>query len=120
MRADLDVAYSWSKFATQAVKENLAVAYPSAVSRPVEYRVAAHLHIAGTPGTYAPCSVDDLRLKDYDYWALGHVHQRQELSSSPRIIFRNLQSRHSRIRPQGMPASLGGDGSPDANGISSP
>lgn len=28
---------------------------------------------------YAPCSQEDLIKKGYDYWALGHVHRRQEI-----------------------------------------
>ncbi|MCA8984405.1 MAG: DNA repair exonuclease [Planctomycetaceae bacterium] len=94
---DLDVAIHGQSFATQAVKENLAVAYPSAVPGLLNIGL---LHTCATSQEherYAPCSVDDLRLKDYDYWALGHVHQRQELSSSPRIVFSgNLQGRHIR------------------------
>jgi len=29
--------------------------------------------------TYAPCAVDDLVRKGYDYWALGHVHAHEIL-----------------------------------------
>jgi DNA repair exonuclease SbcCD nuclease subunit len=38
-----------------------------------------HTSLAGAEGhdTYAPCSVSDLQSLGYDYWALGHVHQRQ-------------------------------------------
>lgn len=28
---------------------------------------------------YAPCSSEDLASKDYDYWALGHVHAHQQV-----------------------------------------
>lgn len=30
---------------------------------------------------YAPCSIDDLRSKGYSYWALGHIHTRQQVDS---------------------------------------
>jgi len=44
---------------------------------------------------YAPCSVDDLVRRGYDYWALGHVHTRAELSRAPWIVFPgNIQGRH--------------------------
>jgi DNA repair protein SbcD/Mre11 len=36
---------------------------------------------------YAPCSVGDLRAAGMDYWALGHIHQHQELAAEPPIIY---------------------------------
>jgi DNA repair exonuclease SbcCD nuclease subunit len=44
---------------------------------------------------YAPCSLDDLVNKGYDYWALGHVHQAAVLHERPHVVFPgNLQGRH--------------------------
>ena len=46
---------------------------------------------------YAPCKVTALVSKGYDYWALGHVHQREVLYKEPLIIFPgNVQGRHIR------------------------
>ncbi len=43
---------------------------------------------------YAPCSRRALARKGYDYWALGHVHQRAVLSERPYVVFPgNLQAR---------------------------
>lgn len=43
---------------------------------------------------YAPTTVDALRTRGFDYWALGHVHRRQELLSEPSIHYPgNLQGR---------------------------
>ena len=56
-----------------------------------------HTSADGRPGhdSYAPCSVQDLRLKGYDYWALGHIHTREVLATDPYIVFPgNLQGRH--------------------------
>src|SRR5690606_21208471 len=56
-----------------------------------------HTSVGGRPGhePYAPCSVSDLVAKGYDYWALGHVHQREVLCEAPWIVFPgNLQGRH--------------------------
>ncbi|MEE9393092.1 MAG: DNA repair exonuclease [Planctomycetota bacterium] len=56
----------------------------------VESAVAAAKH-----ERYAPCSLEDLRTRSYDYWALGHVHLRQELSKQPAVHYPgNLQGRH--------------------------
>ncbi len=49
----------------------------------------------GVHDVYAPCRVAGLVGKNYDYWALGHIHDRRALSSDPFVIFPgNLQGRH--------------------------
>ncbi|HTW29110.1 MAG TPA: DNA repair exonuclease [Acetobacteraceae bacterium] len=46
---------------------------------------------------YAPCTAAGLAARGYQYWALGHVHERAELSETPRIVFPgNLQGRNPR------------------------
>lgn len=56
----------------------------------------AHFHIAMLHGNaegqtehdpYAPFSVRELIEKDFDYWALGHIHKRQILSTAPPIVY---------------------------------
>lgn len=45
--------------------------------------------------SYAPFSLEELIEKDFDYWALGHIHKRQELFMSPPVIYPgNIQGRH--------------------------
>lgn len=45
--------------------------------------------------TYAPFRVGQLIDKNYDYWALGHIHARQVLAEEPYIVYPgNLQGRH--------------------------
>jgi DNA repair exonuclease SbcCD nuclease subunit len=47
--------------------------------------------------SYAPCTVQGLAAKGYDYWALGHVHAHEVLSEDPWIVFPgNLQGRNAR------------------------
>ncbi|WP_027107721.1 metallophosphoesterase family protein [Lacticigenium naphthae] len=44
---------------------------------------------------YAPFTIRDLKDKGYDYWALGHIHKRQQLSSHPPVYYSgNIQGRH--------------------------
>jgi DNA repair protein SbcD/Mre11 len=52
---------------------------------------------------YAPFHVKDLIEKNFDYWALGHIHKRKILSESPPIIYPgNIQGRHKKeIGPKG-------------------
>ncbi|WP_312361618.1 exonuclease SbcCD subunit D [Ensifer sp.] len=47
-----------------------------------------HTSLAGAAGhdLYAPCSVADLQAHGFDYWALGHVHQRQVHASEPFVV----------------------------------
>ena len=57
-----------------------------------------HANVGGIAdhALYAPCSLDDLRRSDLDYWALGHVHTRQVLSAdNPTVVYPgNPQGRH--------------------------
>jgi DNA repair exonuclease SbcCD nuclease subunit len=83
-------------FPNRAVPEDLSAAYPPPVAGRLNIGM---LHTsAEDPGeheTYAPCRIESLALKGYDYWALGHIHIRQELR--PTIIFPgNIQGRNPR------------------------
>ncbi|WP_042356551.1 metallophosphoesterase family protein [Bacillus rubiinfantis] len=50
---------------------------------------------------YAPFSVKDLQSKDFDYWALGHIHKRLILAKQPMIVYPgNIQGRNR--KEQGM------------------
>ncbi len=44
-----------------------------------------HTSLTGRDGhdVYAPCSVEDLERAGYDYWALGHIHQREVVLGAP-------------------------------------
>lgn len=44
---------------------------------------------------YAPFTINELRTKNYDYWALGHIHQRQQISKQPPAYYPgNIQGLH--------------------------
>ncbi len=46
---------------------------------------------------YLPCSKEDLESKNYDYWALGHIHKRLRVSDRCDIYYPgNIQGRHPR------------------------
>ncbi len=57
-----------------------------------------HANVGQHPGhdNYAPCSLQDLISKDFDYWALGHVHDFKILrENNPCIVYSgNTQARH--------------------------
>jgi len=46
-------------------------------------------------GKYAPFTLSELLEKEFDYWALGHIHKRQIIHTQPPIIYSgNIQGRH--------------------------
>ncbi|MCG8092238.1 MAG: DNA repair exonuclease [Candidatus Thiodiazotropha endolucinida] len=101
---NLNVAIYGQGFATRAVTDDLSEAYPQ--GDPQLFNIGLlHTCLEGKPGhePYAPCSVDGLRSKGYQYWALGHVHNREEVSQDPWIVFPgNIQGRHIReLGPKG-------------------
>jgi len=99
-----EVALHGQSFAEQHVYENLARAYPAPVPGWLNIGVL-HTGLEGYEGhgVYAPCTLSELVAKGYDYWALGHIHQRQVLHTDPWVVFPgNLQGRHAReLGPKG-------------------
>ncbi|MEH7343031.1 DNA repair exonuclease [Bacillus sp. JJ1532] len=56
-----------------------------------------HGHLEGNNehDKYAPFSIKDLLDKEFDYWALGHIHKRQTLHTFPPVIYSgNVQGRN--------------------------
>ncbi len=93
---DLGVALHGQGFAQPEITENLAEKYPNAIDGLFNIGVL-HTSATGREGhePYAPCNVDTLTSKGYDYWALGHVHKHEILRKSPWIVFPgNIQGRH--------------------------
>jgi exonuclease SbcD len=92
------VAIHGQSFPNRAVTEDLSAAYPP--PRAGLFNVGLLHTSADDPGeheTYAPCRVESLALKGYDYWALGHIHARRTLHERPWIVFPgNIQGRHVR------------------------
>lgn len=94
----LGLAVHGQGFANTSVSDNLAQDYPPALSGCFNVGLL-HTSAAGYESheSYAPCSIQDLLAKEYDYWALGHVHKRQVLHQQPWVVFSgNIQGRHIR------------------------
>jgi DNA repair exonuclease SbcCD nuclease subunit len=91
----LGLAVHGQGYATPAILENLSAGYPKPRSDLLNVGLL-HTCADGRPGheRYAPCSLDDLLERGYDYWALGHVHRREVLNEDPPVLFPgNLQGR---------------------------
>ena len=95
---DLGVAIHGQSYANRDIYENLAAAYPDPVPDMLNIGIL-HCLISGADGhlPYAPCTLDELAAKGYDYWALGHVHKYGVLRKKPHIVYSGCsQGRHIR------------------------
>ncbi len=92
-----NVAIHGQSFGQQQVTQDLSEDYPAPVAGAFNIGL---LHTCLEDGTtdYAPACIDRLAAHGYDYWALGHIHQRQDFSrNGVHIEFPgNLQGRSIR------------------------
>ncbi|HEY3275045.1 MAG TPA: DNA repair exonuclease [Syntrophorhabdaceae bacterium] len=92
------VAIHGQGFSTRAVTDNLAAHYPKPLSGLLNIGLL-HTCLDGRKGyePYAPCSLDELLSRGYEYWALGHVHNREIIHREPWVVFPgNCQGRNVR------------------------
>ena len=102
---EIGVVLHGQSFRQRDVTDNLATDYPPPV--PGNFNIGVlHTGLGGMGGhlNYAPCTLDELIKKGYDYWALGHVHQATVLNEYPHVVFPgNIQGRHIReTGPKGV------------------
>lgn len=93
---DINIAVHGQSYAAAKTIRNLAVEYPQPKSGMLNIGLL-HCLLSGSVGheAYAPCTLDDLASKRYDYWALGHVHEYTVLRENPLIIYPGCcQGRH--------------------------
>jgi exonuclease SbcD len=92
------VALHGQSFKEKVTVDNLAFNYKPAV--PGYFNIGVlHTGLEGYKAHphYAPCTVNELHAKGYNYWALGHVHEFQKWDEQSTIVFPgNLQGRHVR------------------------
>jgi len=95
---DLAVAIHGQSFETQHVDANIAAGFVAAEKGMFNIGLL-HTSLDGREGhaVYAPCAIDDLCSKGYQYWALGHIHKQEFVSEDPWIVFPGcVQGRHIR------------------------
>ncbi len=76
-------------YSKRDVKENLVLQCPDVDSGTSNIGLL-HANVGNNPDhdSYAPCSLEDLQRSGIDYWALGHVHTRRELSTgAPTVVY---------------------------------
>jgi DNA repair exonuclease SbcCD nuclease subunit len=96
----IGVAVHGRSFQRRAEMDNLALEYPKPLGGMFNLGLL-HTSLTGAEGhdPYAPCTPAQLAEKHYDYWALGHIHQRGEhglADAAPVVFSGNLQGRHIR------------------------
>ncbi len=96
---DIAVALHGQSFPQRDVTENIAREYPTPL--PGYFNIGVlHTACAGRAehhAPYAPCSLEQLVNHGYGYWALGHVHKHQILSTDPWVVYPgNLQGRSAK------------------------
>ena len=94
----LPVALHGMSYPKREVTENLVPNYPEPVAGCFNIGLL-HTNAGGNSShaAYAPCSVEELATKGYDYWALGHVHEFEVLHEQPHVVYSgNTQGRHAR------------------------
>lgn len=85
-----------ASFNRPEVKDNLALEFPVEPEGPFSIGVLhASVGDRSEHAPYAPCSLQDLLSRRFDYWALGHVHKRETLHGERPII-------HYPGNPQGL------------------
>lgn len=89
------VALTGFSYGRRWLEEDLAATYPSRGN--VDFHIGL-LHGAisqGTDNHYAPFQVAELLAKDYDYWALGHIHKHRIINQQPPVVYcGDPQGRH--------------------------
>jgi exonuclease SbcD len=85
-------------YPTSAVTDNLALRFRKREGASFHLALL-HANVDGNPSydNYAPCRLDELVAGGFDYWALGHIHDRRVLHEYPHVVYPgNLQGRSIR------------------------
>ena len=103
---DSPLIYGYS-YPTREVRENVVPEFQKMVQHGRMSIGLLHANVGADTGheSYAPCTVDDLGKVGIKYWALGHVHTRQELDLPDGLAVYpgNIQGRHvNETGPRGV------------------
>lgn len=86
-KGSLSIAIHGLSFAKPQAPDPLLPKFKPPVAGAVNIGIM-HTSLAGSAGhdVYAPCNVLDLHASGFDYWALGHLHQRSHYPGTATVI----------------------------------
>ncbi|MBW8319935.1 MAG: DNA repair exonuclease, partial [Rhizobium sp.] len=86
-KGGLGIAIHGLSFARPQAPEGLLPKYRAPLPDRINIGIM-HTSLAGAAGhdVYAPCSLADLQASGFDYWALGHIHQRSQHAGRSTVI----------------------------------
>ncbi|WP_209893452.1 metallophosphoesterase family protein [Rhizobium leguminosarum] len=86
-KGNLSVAIHGLSFAKPQAPDSLLPKFKPPVTGAINIGIM-HTSLAGSAGhdVYAPCNVLDLHASGFDYWALGHLHQRSQHPGRATVI----------------------------------
>jgi DNA repair exonuclease SbcCD nuclease subunit len=86
-KGGLGIAIHGLSFARPQAPESLLPKYRPPLPDRINIGIM-HTSLAGAPGhdVYAPCSLADLQASGFDYWALGHIHQRSQYAGRTTVV----------------------------------
>lgn len=94
-RTGKTVALSGFSYQRPWIEEHKALEFPPRAA--VDYHIGLyHGELAHQEARYAPFTLAELKAKNYDYWALGHIHQPQILSQEPLIAYPGTPQGHTK------------------------
>jgi len=90
------VAVSAFSYQNAHLTERKALSFPKRQTN-VDYHLGIyHGELGGADGHYAPFSLQEMQQKNYDYWALGHIHSPEVLDQEGRIRYAGAPFGHTR------------------------
>ncbi len=82
-----------------SIKSNIVKTFPNKTGDEIHIGIAhtmvTSIKTESKHANYMPCTLNDLKQKNYDYFALGHIHKAMDLDEDGRIRYSgNTQGRH--------------------------
>ncbi|GEO86165.1 MULTISPECIES: metallophosphoesterase family protein [Alphaproteobacteria] len=90
-KAGLGIAFHGLSFSRPQAPESLLPKYRPPLADRVNIGIM-HTSLDGAPGhdVYAPCGLADLQASGFDYWALGHIHQRSQYDGRTTVVMSGM------------------------------
>lgn len=94
------VAISGFSYEHQWITQDKALDYPER-DLDTTYHIGLYHGEIGSTGQYAPFLVSELNPR-YDYWALGHIHKSEKISTHPLAIYPGIPQGHTKKEKNGQ------------------